>query len=118
MSNGTIFEVRVAVEEKSEHFSIHASDFVKSTMVKLFHIPARTPQQACDKARKHGRPLEAHKINREKIFGNIEALKISETQPKGVYAQGNPYNTAVAMDEMIWLKRNNRRKNMVKDKTT
>ncbi len=106
------YEVRVAVETKElPHYSTHASGVVRSTLTKMFHFSAKTPQQACDKAWKYGRPLGVRKIDRDKIFGDIEKLKLAP-QTLDVYKDGNPYNSALAMDEMIWQKRNSRRKNM------
>ena len=118
MSHAITFEVRVAVEGKEmPHYSAHASDRVRSTLTKMFHIPARTPQQACDKAWKYGRPISARKICRENIL-DIEQIKL-DPQNINVYKDGNPYKTPIAMEDMIWEKRNRRRKNMLeKDKLT
>jgi hypothetical protein len=86
--------------------------------VVLFHVCARTAEQACDKAERYGRPVGARKIERDKIFGDIETLELKQTPLVDVYAEGNPYNSALAMDEMIWQKRNERRKNQEKDRQT
>ena len=117
MSHVVEYEVRVVVEEKAmPHYSVHVSGRVRSTVTKMFHIFARTGQQACDKAWKYGRPIGVRKINREKVAGDIDNLRL-EPQIIDVYKNGNPYRSALAMDEFMWQKRNSRRKNMTeKDK--
>lgn len=141
LDSTSTFEVRVVVAANgSLHYSSHIREWIKETSVALFHVCARTAEQACEKAEKYGRPIGARKIERDKIFGDIEALKLNQAPlvdvyAKGspykgsavyangdpyknadVYAEGNPYNSALAMDEMIWQKRNERRKNQEKDK--
>ncbi len=109
------FEVSVVcpdVGSPRRRYSYRVKDWITDMRVRTFHIEARTPEQASDKAEKYGRPISVRKIARSKIFGNIEQLDLKPPP----YQEGNPYETAIAMDEMIWQKRNNRRKNMSKDK--
>ena len=69
----------------------------------MFHIEANTPSQAGTRAEKYGRPLSVRKVDVEKMGGNIEKLLMPE-----VYGESNPYPNAIAMDEMIWRKKNKR----------
>jgi hypothetical protein len=78
----------------------------------MYHIDARTHDQAREKAKKYGEPVSVQKADPYEMFGDIEKLPIQNE----VYMNGNPYNNAVAMDEMIWQKRNKRRSNIYKDK--
>ena len=86
--------------------------------VKCFHIVARTASQACHRARKYGRPLGARKVDATQLFGNIEELQLEQAPnpPIDVYGADNPYESAIAMDEFIWKKRQKRLENREKDK--
>jgi len=98
------FEIRVEVGKKgSEHFSLHVGAYIEDKVTKMFHIDARTPDQAWQKAEKHGRPTSCRKIDAEKMRGNIELLLQREP-----YGLNNPYPNAIAMDEMIWKKKSKR----------
>jgi hypothetical protein len=124
-SNVTTFEVRVRVDSgKPEYKPIKYSSKVKGyygkvewaceQVVKMFHIPARTHEQAKKIARrKYGEPISCHKLDVMSHLSNIENLKLD--QPV-LYGAGSPYKNAIAMDEKIWEKRNKRRNNMHKDK--
>ena len=116
-SNSMVFEVRVAVPKpKAKYYSGKNRESIKETIVKCLHIEARQPHDAFERARKYGRPLSVRKLDKEKLFGNIEKLELR--QPLPIYAENTPYDNAVAMDEMIWRKRNERRKNHEKDVPT
>lgn len=113
------FEVRVEVKNDSgkKHYSIPIGGYINDKYenkdtVRMFHIEARTGRLACDKAEKYGHPLGARKVNVDKIRGNPENLKLDIVPD--VLQVGD--NRAIAMDEMVWLKRNNRRNNMGKDR--
>jgi len=118
----TTFEVRVEVgkrgTERCRPISYCGSErtkskslwvFVADKIVKMFHIEARTSEQARRKAKKYGRPISVRKADIASMVGCSENLSL-ELPPI--------YDNAVAMDEMIWLKRNNRIKNRTKDKET
>lgn len=110
------FEVRVLVKKKgSRHFSSHVGMHIEETMARMFHVDAKTHQQAMQKAEKHGRPLTVRKVDKDRMMGgNIENLLLQEP-----FGANNPYPNAVAMDEMIWKKkkkRAGRRDNHEKDK--
>ncbi len=98
MGSVQTFEVRVEVKRKgSRHFSSHVGKYIEEGIVKMFHIDARTPDQAWEKAKKRGHPVSCRKVDAEKIMDRtilIEPL--------------NPYPNAVAMDEMIWKKKTKR----------
>ncbi len=79
------------------------------------HIEARGQHQAYVKARKYGQVISVRKVDYTKIFGNIENLDLHQ-KPLIEYVENSPYTTAIAMDEMIWQKRNKRLKNKDKDK--
>ncbi len=100
-SNAQTFEVRVVVRKKgSMHFSSHVGMYIEENMTKMYHIDARTHEQAIRKAEKYGRPLGCRKVNTEKIMG--DGLRLE------AYGVNNPYPNAVAMDEMIWKRKNKR----------
>ena len=77
--------------------------------VRTHHIEARNPDNAEERARRYGEPMSVRKIQID--TSSIENLmfQIKDTQPKQV-------SQAIAMDEMIWARRNKRRENMYKDK--
>lgn len=112
-ANVTAYEVRVKVRGKKprEYNSRHGC-FIYDEVIKMFHKFARTPQQAMNKCRKYGTPVSAHKVNVQVMHKDFEQLPILNS----VYVDGNPYNSALAMDELIWQKRNKRRENMHRDK--
>ena len=86
--------------------------------IKMFHIEASDPKKAEEKSRKYGGNfVSCRKANRERIIGleNVEHIHI-EPPPPEIYGKGNPYVTPMAMDSMIWNKRNKRRSNLYKDK--
>ena len=102
--NVQTFEVKVEVSIKgSTHFSSHVGQFIENKVTKMFHIDARTSEQAMQKAEKHGRPISAHKPNLDRMRGNMETMmeRLKLT---------NPYPDAVAMDEFIWRKKDKRNK--------
>jgi hypothetical protein len=113
------FEVRVLVRNDNgkKHYSIPVGGFINDEYenkdnVRMFHIEARNHHLAFDKAKKYGHPLSARKADKDRIRGNPENLKLDVIPD--VLQFGN--NKALVQDEMIWLKRNNRRKNMGKDR--
>jgi hypothetical protein len=71
--------------------------------MKMFHVEARTPDQAIKKSEKYGGEL-------------VSCRKADKEEPPVMYLKGNPYKSAIAMESMIWQKRNVRRKKMDKDK--
>lgn len=79
------------------------------------HTEASSPSQAKKKALKYGQVVSVRKVDYTKIFGDIEKLDLNQP-PLIEYVENSPYTTAVAMDEMIWQKRNKRLKNKGKDK--
>jgi hypothetical protein len=103
------FEVRVKVKSGSKRYQSFLGTYVQDEMTRMFHKEARSGEQAMQKCEKYGRPVSARKVDRENIQGHIENLKLDQPQE-------NPYENAIAMDEMIWRKRNIRRDNLHKDK--
>jgi hypothetical protein len=80
----------------------------------MFHIEARTRQQAIEKAKKHkGRILSCRKVDVSPALTSIEHIPLDNFN---IYDAVNPFKNAVAMDEMVWKKRNKRRANLQKDK--
>ena len=83
--------------------------------LKTVHKTASSPYQAMVKAKKLGTAIHVRKVDFTKIFGNIEDLNLEQ----GEKVEVSPYTTAIAMDEMIWKKKDNRIKrlnNRQKDK--
>lgn len=110
MSNTlTTFEVKVKVKNSAKHYSSFLGMHVQDEIIKMFHRDARTGEQAMKGCEKHGRPISVRKADISKMQGNPENLKLDEMFV-------NPYENAIAMDEMIWKKRNTRIKNRGKDK--
>lgn len=107
----TTFEVRVEVKQGSKHYQSFLGMYVQDKTVKMFHKDARTREQAIQKCEKYGRPLSARKLDVEKIDGSMVNLNLEEIMI-------NPWENALAMDEMIWRKRNVRIQSRQKDKPT
>ncbi len=80
--------------------------------VEMFHIDAKNHSRAKSLAKKFGHVVSIRKVDKELLLGKIEHLKLDEP----IEVIENPYESAVAMDEMIWNKRNKRRINQSKDK--
>ncbi len=79
------------------------------------HIQARDHRQAGIKGKKYGHIVSIRRVDQARLFGDIEKLDLKQP-PLVEFVQDSPYTTAIAMDEMIWQKRNKRRKNLQKDK--
>lgn len=108
-NNIQTFEVRVVVAKKgSMHYSPHVDMYIEDKATQMYHIDARTPEQAKRKAEKHGRPLSCRKVDKDKI------ASIGMIMPR-IYGVNNPYPDAVAMDEMIW-KRKGKRAERIEDR--
>lgn len=105
----TTYEVDVEVRRGNKHYQPFLGIYVHEKTVKMFHKDARTPEQAMQKCEKYGRPLRVRKMDVQKIDGDIGRLNLEEMI-------ANPYEDAVAMDEMVWRKRKDRIKNKGKDK--
>lgn len=111
------FEVKVKVKDGSKIFSSFLGMFVQHETVKMFHKDARTGNQAMSMCEKYGRPISYHKADVSKMLGNMENLPLEQAP----YSDGNPYDSAIAMDEFIWKKKDKRKKrieNQGKDKKT
>lgn len=93
------YEVKVKVRQMGQRYKL-----------RVYHIEAPDGKRACQRAKKYGEPLTAHKVDKDALFGNIENLPIAEFNPSL-----NSVSPAIAMDEMVWRKRNKRRRNSHKD---
>ncbi|MCJ7655161.1 MAG: hypothetical protein MUO97_07700 [Dehalococcoidia bacterium] len=116
----TMYEVRVEVEKQGSQRHREISFFrnmrvekkllyinVGDKVVKMFHQDARTPEQASKKCEKYGRVISVRKADVGKMNGNLANLRLEQL----------PILTnAIAMDEMIWRRRNNRIKYRGRDK--
>lgn len=114
MSNNIhTFEVKVEVKESgSRHFSPHVGMYIENKVTKMFHFDTRTPKQAERRGEKHGRVISVQKVDVDRMRGNMDSLMLR-------LKATNPYPDAVAMDEMIWRrkdKRAERLENREKDK--
>jgi len=105
----TTYEVRVRVKSGTPYYSSFLGMHIQDEIVKMFHRDARTGEQAMRGCEKHGRPISFRKADIVRMQGNPEKLKLDEMLL-------NPYEDAIAMDEMIWKKRNTRIKNRGRDK--
>ncbi len=101
------FEVCVKVKQGAPRYQSSLGMYVRGEVTKMFHIDARTGEQAMQRCAKYGRPISCHKADAEKMLGDMEHLQLGQEQPESM---------ALAMDEFLWKKRNNRIKNHYKDK--
>lgn len=79
------------------------------------HIEASNHKSAGIKGKKYGHVVSVRKVEFDRPFGNIEKLDLKQP-PLVEYVENSLYGSAIAMDEMIWQKRNKRRNNLYKDK--
>lgn len=107
-SNLTAFEVRVSVKgNKSSGYNSANGCYCFDETIKMFHKWARTAKQAMDRCRKYGKPISVRKVDVSVMYKDFEKLPLLNDM----------YNShAIALDEMIWRKRNGRGNNMHKDK--
>lgn len=109
-----LYEVRVEVSGSDYEYYSRFGKRICHSIVKMFHFEKNKPEQAIESGQKYGRVISCRKANRDRILGNAECTKL-EPQPN-LYEMGNPYQTAIHMDDMIWKKRNLRRANLPLDK--
>ena len=95
----TWFEVKVRVNGK----------------VQTLHYPARNQEQAVIKAGGKGKVVGVKKVEREKLFGDIEQLSL-EQKPLGLYLGDGVYEDTFNFDELLGLRRAKRIENRKKDK--
>jgi len=81
--------------------------------VEMFHIDAKSHSRAKTLAKKFGHVVSIRKVDKELLLGRIEHLKLDEPIEM---IESSPYESAIAMDELIWNKRNKRRENQQRDK--
>lgn len=102
------YEVRVNVKKNgTRHFSTHRGKDIYDELTQMFHIEARTPKQAKNRAGRYGHPVSVRKADGYRMRGDAESTKLPP-MPQPSYA--------IVMDEMIWLKRNRRIENAKKDR--
>lgn len=100
------YEVKVEVIKRgSMHFSSHVGRYIESKITKTFHIESNKQDGAKRKAEKHGRVISCRKVSASDIMERMAV--ITESQPLGLQMT-NPYPDAIAMDDFIWKKKNNR----------
>ncbi len=111
-ANLTLFEVRVKTNGNSHH----------NKMLKMFHIFARSGEQAVKKTKKHGRCVSVRKADPSMMYGNIEQLELNQAPyQEGSPYRSNPYQNADPYSgdspyEIGRQKRNKRINNRQKDK--
>lgn len=88
----------------------------KHPLVKMYHIEARTHQQAREKAKKYGEPIRVQKADPLVMFGDIEHLPLQND----IYIPGGQYSemtySPLNYSNKVYEKRNKRRNNMHRDK--
>ena len=110
-ANMLTYEVRVIIrDENSQYYRCDIGKTVKREIVKMFHIEARTIDQAFNRANKYGRPISAKKISMENTLASIEA-KDANGDYLILKDLKIPYKNAVDMGYFIW----NKKKNKVKE---
>jgi hypothetical protein len=90
------YDVKVKVRQRNSRY-----------IIRTCRIEAKSDDKARERARKYGEPLTAYKVDWD--TSGIERLKLNQAPLETI-------SPAIAMDEMIWQKRNNRRENLFKDK--
>lgn len=93
------YEVRCNVKTGGTKYT-NKRGWVEDKIVKIFHVWARTPEQACQRAKKYGRPLSARKMQIDELYAKIELLPL-KNEPS-VYEN---YINPLGLDEMLWLNR-------------
>ena len=112
-ANISTFEVRIRTKGQLLAYHDYHGEYKYSKMLKMLHIVRRTAAQAIAVAKKHGEVVSCRKVDIVAMVGNIENIKLEQST---VYEAGNPYKSALAMDDMVWKKRNKRLDNSHKDK--
>lgn len=107
------FEVKVKVKGIPFEYYSRYGKYISHEVIKMFHFQRRTQEQAIEEGKRYGDVISCCKVKAEDSLKSIEALELNQDT---VYDQGNPYQSAMAMDSMIWKKRNKRRENLHKDK--
>ena len=106
-TNVSVYEVRVQIKGQPFEYYSKYGKRISHEIEKIFHFERNRPKQAIEAGRKYGKVINCRKVKYSDVLGNIESIKL-EPQPS-IYGQGNPYNNAIAMGDMIWKKRNIRR---------
>ena len=105
MSSRTrFFDVRVRARSEHPVETIpwdSGAKYAKS--VRIYQIEARTPEQACQVARKYGTPIGCRKVD---LSAAIER-KMTIGPPSRIPAPlpVSPFQSAIAMDELRWNRR-------------
>jgi hypothetical protein len=95
--------------------SVYYKDvLVAKTETRMFHVEAKNHDQAFEKGKRYGRPVSARKVDRDAIagYGNIEHLKLDQ-EP---YGSKSVFQNAVAMDDLIWMKKAKRSERIEENK--
>ncbi len=76
------------------------------TETRMFHIEAKDHDQAFERGKKYGRPISARKFQRERVEGaDYYEHKLLPKLAQKPYGTDNVFQNAIAMDEMIWIKK-------------
>ena len=102
---GSLYEVRVRVKSNgARHYWSSIGMWIRAETIMMFHVDARTSKHAAQICEKHGTPVNVRKVS-DRINQNLEKLPLLQEHME------TPYESAVAMDEMIWKKK--KRKNRI-----
>lgn len=72
----------------------------------MFHILAKKPETAAQRAGKYGRVVSVRKVNPENVIRDIEQLKIKKpVKQKGLYLGSGIYEESLDLDTMLGLRR-------------
>jgi hypothetical protein len=107
--NINVYEVRVQIKGQPFEYYSRFGKRISNDIEKIFHFERNKPEQAIEEGRRYGKVINCRKVKYSDVLGEIEGMKLNP-QPS-IYAQGNPYKSAIAMSDMIWEKRNIRRLN-------
>jgi hypothetical protein len=119
------YEVEVEVFLGGKHYGyypVHSEDakskaekgvYIKDKLVKMFHFENCSYSQAIEKGKKHGKVKSCQKVDAYESLRSIEHIELNQ---ETVYDRGNPYPNAMAMGEMLWNKKIDRRNNLINQK--
>lgn len=88
----------------------------RGNVVRKLHYARNDPDQARREGAKHGIVKGVYKVDKDNLSPKSGNIKLNNPPPEEIN-MGNPFQNALAMDELIWKKVQVRRFNMQKEKS-
>jgi hypothetical protein len=104
------FEVEVEAEVGKQHYGYYPRDkgvFIKNKIRKMFNFENVSRDLAIKRGQKLGKVVSCRKVQAEDALAR-EVEGIADRCMRyqdGLYAKGNQFKNAMAMDDMIWQKK-------------